>query len=228
MPTRVLVVEDDPAIQELIRFTLQKAGLEPVAAESAEAAEAALRAELPDAVLIDWMLPKLSGLALAQKLRAEGRTAKLPLIMVTARGEEADRVAGLESGADDYLVKPFSPSELVARVKAILRRSARPGSPEGGIVRLGDKLSLDPGRHEARVHGRTVSLTSTEFSLLLILSRRPGWVFTREQILDSLWGDEKDVIDRTVDVHIRHLREKLGDAGSLIKNIRGVGYKIES
>ncbi len=224
MPTRVLVVEDDPAIQELIRFTLQKAGLDPVAAESAEAAEAALRAELPDAVLIDWMLPKLSGLALAQKLRAEGRTAKLPLIMVTARGEEADRVAGLESGADDYLVKPFSPRELVARIQAVLRRRA----PHAAEMRLvAGPLSLDPISYEVTLDGRAVELASAEFKLLRFFMAHPGRVFSRAQLLDQVWGDHVFIEERTVDVHIRRLRQALGPKGEqLIETVRGAGYKL--
>jgi len=224
----VAVVDDETDILELVRLHLERAGFAVRPFAAARPLLRYLDKHLPDLLVLDLMLPDGDGLEICQALKREPRSAALPILILTAKAEKPDIVLGLEFGADDYLVKPFSPSELVARVKAILRRSARPGSPEGGIVRLGDKLSLDPGRHEARVHGRTVSLTSTEFSLLLILSRRPGWVFTREQILDSLWGDEKDVIDRTVDVHIRHLREKLGDAGSLIKNIRGVGYKIES
>jgi two-component system phosphate regulon response regulator PhoB len=201
MGTTVLVVEDDPAIQELIRFTLQKAGLKPVAAPSAEAAQAALAAELPDVVLIDWMLPKMSGLALARELRAAPRTAKLPLIMVTAKGEEGDRVAGLEGGADDYLVKPFSPRELVARIQAVLRRRA-----------------LD---------GRAVELASAEFKLLRFFMAHPGRVFSRAQVLDQVWGDHVFIEERTVDVHIRRLRQALGPKGEqLIETVRGAGYKL--
>jgi len=224
MTTRVLVVEDDPAIQELIRFTLQKAGLEPVAAESAEEAEAALKAELPDVVLIDWMLPKMSGLALAQKLRAEGRSAKLPLIMVTARGEEADRVAGLETGADDYLVKPFSPRELVARIQAVLRRRA----PHAAEMKLAvGQLQLDPISYEVTLDGRVVELASAEFKLLRFFMAHPGRVFSRAQVLDQVWGDHVFIEERTVDVHIRRLRQALGPKGeALIETVRGAGYKL--
>ncbi|MCK6384148.1 MAG: phosphate regulon transcriptional regulator PhoB [Rhodocyclaceae bacterium] len=226
MTTKILVVEDDPAIQELIRFTLQKAGLAPVAAESAEAAEAALRAELPDVVLIDWMLPKMSGLALARKLRAEGRTARLPLIMVTARGEEGDRVAGLESGADDYLVKPFSPRELVARIQAVLRRRA----PHAAEMKLAiGPLQLDPISYEVTLGGRAVELASAEFKLLRFFMAHPGRVFSRSQVLDQVWGDHVFIEERTVDVHIRRLRQALGPKGEqLIETVRGAGYKLAS
>ncbi|MBI4988478.1 MAG: phosphate regulon transcriptional regulator PhoB [Rhodocyclales bacterium] len=224
MTTRVLVVEDDPAIQELIRFTLEKAGLKPVAAASAEEAQAALKAELPDVVLIDWMLPKMSGLALAQQLRATPRTAKLPLIMVTAKGEEADRVAGLESGADDYLVKPFSPRELVARIQAVLRRRA----PHAAEMKLtAGPLSLDPISYEVTLDGRAVELASAEFKLLRFFMAHPGRVFSRAQVLDQVWGDHVFIEERTVDVHIRRLRQALGAQGEqLIETVRGAGYKL--
>ena len=224
MTTTVLVVEDDPAIQELIRFTLQKAGLRPLAAPSAEEAQAALAAELPDVVLIDWMLPKLSGLALARELRAAPRTAKLPLIMVTARGEEGDRVAGLESGADDYLVKPFSPRELVARIQAVLRRRA-PHAAE--MMLTVGPLALDPISYEVTVDGHIVELASAEFKLLRFFMAHPGRVFSRAQVLDKVWGDHVFIEERTVDVHIRRLRQALGPKGeALIETVRGAGYKL--
>jgi len=224
MGTTVLVVEDDPAIQELIRFTLQKAGLKPVAAPSAEAAQAALAAELPDVVLIDWMLPKMSGLALARELRGAPRTAKLPLIMVTAKGEEGDRVAGLEGGADDYLVKPFSPRELVARIKAVLRRRA-PHAAEMTLT-VGP-LQLDPISYEVTLDGRAVELASAEFKLLRFFMAHPGRVFSRAQVLDQVWGDHVFIEERTVDVHIRRLRQALGPKGEqLLETVRGAGYKL--
>ncbi len=224
MTTTVLVVEDDPAIQELIRFTLQKAGLAPVLALSAEAALAALNAELPDVVLIDWMLPKMSGLALAQQLRAAPRTAKLPLIMVTAKGEEGDRVAGLEGGADDYLVKSFSPRELVARIQAVLRRRA----PHAAELTLAiGPLQLDPISYEVTLDGRAVELASAEFKLLRFFMAHPGRVFSRAQVLDQVWGDHVFIEERTVDVHIRRLRQALGPKGeALIETVRGAGYKF--
>jgi len=224
MTTRVLVVEDDPAIQELIRFTLQKAGLKPIAALSGEAAQAALNAELPDVVLIDWMLPKMSGLALARELRGAPRTAKLPLIMVTAKGEEGDRVAGLEGGADDYLVKPFSPRELVARIQAVLRRRA----PHAAEMTLAvGPLQLDPISYEVTLDGRAVELASAEFKLLRFFMAHPGRVFSRAQVLDQVWGDHVFIEERTVDVHIRRLRQALGPKGeALLETVRGAGYKL--
>ena len=224
MTTRVLVVEDDPAIQELIRFTLQKAGLKPIAALSGEAAQAALNAELPDVVLIDWMLPKMSGLALARELRGAPRTAKLPLIMVTAKGEEGDRVAGLEGGADDYLVKPFSPRELVARIQAVLRRRA-PHAAEMSLA-VGP-LQLDPISYEVTLDGRAVELASAEFKLLRFFMAHPGRVFSRAQVLDQVWGDHVFIEERTVDVHIRRLRQALGPKGeALLETVRGAAFKV--
>jgi two-component system phosphate regulon response regulator PhoB/two-component system alkaline phosphatase synthesis response regulator PhoP len=223
----IAVVDDEPDILELIGLHLSRAGY---AVKSFAAAKPLLHyvgKQLPDLLVLDLMLPDGDGLEICKSLKKDARTQALPILILTAKGEKADIVLGLEFGADDYLVKPFSPAELVARVKAILRRSLTPGAGAADLIRVGADLVIEPGRHAARVGERTVALTSTEFSILLILSRNPGWVFTREKILDALWGDEKDVIDRTVDVHIKHLREKLGAAGALIKNIRGVGYKIE-
>ncbi len=224
MTTRVLVVEDDPPIQELMRFSLEKGGHRVTLAASAEEALAALKAALPDVVLIDWMLPKMSGLALARQLREASRTAQLPLIMVTARGEEADRVAGLEGGADDYLVKPFSPRELLARIQAVLRRRA-PHAAETSLV-VG-ALHLDPVSYEVTLEGHPVELAPTEFRLLRFFMAHPGRVFTRAQVLDQVWGDHVFIEERTVDVHIRRLRQALGPQGEqLIETVRGAGYKL--
>jgi two-component system phosphate regulon response regulator PhoB/two-component system alkaline phosphatase synthesis response regulator PhoP len=227
-PKRVIaVVDDEPDILELIGLHLSRAGFAVKSFVAAKPLLHYLGKQLPDLLVLDLMLPDGDGLEICKSLKMEARTKALPILILTAKGEKPDIVLGLEFGADDYMVKPFSPAELVARVKAILRRSAKPGTDADDLIRVGADLIIDPGRHAARVSEGTVALTSTEFSILLILSRNPGWVFTREKILDALWGDEKDVIDRTVDVHIKHLREKLGAAGSMIKNIRGVGYKIE-
>ena len=227
-PKRVIaVVDDEPDILDLIRLHLLRAGFIVKAFASARPLLQYLEKNLPDLLVLDLMLPDGDGMEICKSLKGDPRRSVLPIIILTAKGEKSDIVLGLEFGADDYLVKPFSPSELVARVKAVLRRSMAPGPDREELVCIGEHLAIDPGRHSAVVDGRPVSLTSTEFSILLILSRNPGWVFSREKILDALWGDEKDVIDRTIDVHIKHLREKLGAAGTLIKNIRGVGYKIE-
>ncbi len=223
----IAVVDDEPDILELIALHLTRAGFMVKSFAAARPLLQYLGKQLPDLLVLDLMLPDGDGLEICKSLKGEQRSSTLPILILTAKGEKPDIVLGLEFGADDYLVKPFSPSELVARIKAVLRRSSAPDPQNINLIRVGEMLAIDQGRHHALVNGRAVELTSTEFSILLILSRNPGWVFTREKILDALWGDEKAVIDRTIDVHIRHLREKLGPAGALIKNIRGVGYKIE-
>jgi two-component system phosphate regulon response regulator PhoB len=222
---RVLVVEDDPAIQELLRFTLRKSGFAATVAGSAEEGMTALGGALPDVVLIDWMLPRTSGIALARQLRQNPRTADLPIIMVTARGEETDRVEGLETGADDYLVKPFSPRELVARIQALLRRRA-PHVSES--VLTAGPLRLDPSTYEVTFDGLRITLAPTEFKLLRFLMANPGRVFTRAQLLDKVWGDHVFIEERTVDVHVRRLRQALGEeAGQqLIETVRGAGYRL--
>ena len=222
----VLVVEDDKGIQELLRFTLVCGGYQPRCAATAEEAETLLVESLPDIALIDWMLPGKSGLALLRKLRGDRRTRKLPIILLTARGEEADRVSGLEGGADDYIVKPFSPKELLARVQAVLRRCA----PEfvRGTLRVG-LLELDTVSHEARAGGQRLSLTPTEFRLLRFLMAHPGRVYSRQQLLDKVWGDQVYIEDRTVDIHIRRLRVALGPAAEhLVETVRGAGYKLSA
>ncbi|HNF90907.1 MAG TPA: phosphate regulon transcriptional regulator PhoB [Accumulibacter sp.] len=221
---RVLVVEDDRGIQELLRFTLVCGSYQPVCADTAEEAETLLRETLPDIALIDWMLPGKSGLALVGKLRNERRTRSMPIILLTARGEEADRVAGLEGGADDYIVKPFSTKELLARVQAVLRRCA----PEfaKGTLSAGP-IELDTVSHEARVLGRRITLTPTEFRLLRFLMANAGRVYTRQQLLDHVWGDHVYIEDRTVDIHIRRLRVALGPvAEQMVETVRGTGYKL--
>jgi two-component system phosphate regulon response regulator PhoB len=224
MSASVLVVEDDIAIQELIGFTLQRAGFKADLVATAEEGAARLREQLPDVVLLDWMLPRMSGLALARKLREDPRTRELPIIMVTARGEEADRVEGLEQGADDYLVKPFSPRELVARIQAVLRRRA-PQSAD--VVLTAGPLRLDPSSHETTVDGQRIGLAPTEFRLLRFFMAHPGRVFSRAQVLDQVWGDHVFIDERTVDVHVRRLRQALGEAhADVIETVRGAGYKL--
>ena len=223
---QVLVVEDDKAIQELLRFTLLRGGYQPLCADSAEQAETLLREMLPDIALIDWMLPGRSGLALTGRLRNAPRTRSLPIILLTARGEELDRVAGLEGGADDYIVKPFSPKELLARVQAVLRRCA-PEYVKGTLV--AGPIVLDTVSHEASVDGERITLTPTEFRLLRFLLANPGRVYTRQQLLDNVWGDHVYIEDRTVDIHIRRLRVALGPlAEQLVETVRGAGYKLSA
>jgi two-component system phosphate regulon response regulator PhoB len=223
---RVLVVEDDKGIQELLRFALLRGGYQPLCADSAEHAETLLRETLPDLALIDWMLPGQSGLALIGRLRKEMRTRSLPVILLTARGEEPDRVAGLEGGADDYVVKPFSPKELLARVQAVLRRCS-PEHAKGSLS--AGPITLDTVSHEASVDGQPITLTPTEFRLLRFLMASPGRVYSRQQLLDNVWGDHVYIEDRTVDIHIRRLRVALGPvAEQMVETVRGAGYKMSS
>ena len=225
MHEKIYIVEDESDIAELLKIHLEKNGYVPKAFSSAEKFFKRLESELPDLLLLDLMLPDMDGLEICKKLRADSRTADLPIIILSAKGDETDKVLGLEFGADDYIVKPFSPRELIARVKVIFRRTVQ--QAEGSILKAGELMEIDLGKHVVRVQGKPVELTSSEFKILTILAEKPGWVFSREKILDRIWGYEKAVIDRTVDVHIRHLREKLGPAADAIKNIRGVGYKLE-
>jgi len=224
MPT-ILTVEDEPAILELLRVNLADAGYTVREAADAETAQAILRESLPDLVLLDWMLPGLSGLALAKQLRADARTRGLPIIMVTARGDEADKVAGLEAWVDDYVTKPFSPRELRARIKSVLRRRA----PEAAQEPLeAGTLRLDPVTHRVTSGERPVQLGPTEFRLLRFLMARPERVHSRAQLLDQVWGDQVYIEERTVDVHIRRLRLALEPHGQegLIETVRGAGYRL--
>jgi DNA-binding response OmpR family regulator len=221
----IAVVDDEPDIVELISVHLGRTGFKVAGFLNAKDFFDFIGKKVPDLILLDLMLPDADGFEICKYLRGQDRYAAVPIIMVTAKGEETDKVLGLELGADDYITKPFSPKELVARVKAVLRRRER-GEDVQKIL-IGDILVLYPEKHEAYIEDRRAELTATEFKILMLLVSKKGWVFTRDQILDYLWGHEKAVLDRTIDVHIRHLREKLGRAGSLIKNIRAVGYKLE-
>ncbi len=221
----IAVVDDEPDILELLRLGLSRAGFRVAAFPDAGSFWKSLEKETPALVLLDLMLPDADGVEVCRSLRRrEGGTA-LPIIMLTARGTEADKVLGLEIGADDYVTKPFSMKELVARIHAVLRRPDRDG--ETKTIEFGP-LRIDIEKHEVLVEGRPVELTATEFRILQLLASRRGRVLTRDQILDVLWGHEKIVVDRTIDVHIRNLREKLGPAAGLVKNIRGIGYKVEA
>jgi two-component system phosphate regulon response regulator PhoB len=221
----ILVVEDEPAILELLRVNLADAGYDVKAAADAEAAKAAIKGPLPDLVLLDWMLPGQSGIAFARELRADSRTRELPIIMVSARGEESDRVAGLEAWVDDYVTKPFSPRELKARIKAVLRRRAPEAAQEPLAV---GPIRLDPTTHRVTVDAKPLHLGPTEFRLLRFLLARPERVHTRAQLLDQVWGDHVYIEERTVDVHIRRLRVALEPFGvqDLIETVRGAGYRI--
>jgi DNA-binding response OmpR family regulator len=223
----VAVVDDDPDIVELVTLHLRKAGMKVRGFADAEAFYRFLHQDAPDLVLLDLMLPDADGMEICKYLRKHERLAPVPVIMLTARADELDRVLGLEMGADDYITKPFSPKELTARVKAVLRRT-EPHAPVTHEVLIGGLLAIDLRKHLVAVEGRAVEVTPVEFRILECLASKMGWVFSREKILDFLWGHDKIVSDRTVDVHVRHLREKLGRASGLIKNVRGAGYKLEA
>jgi len=221
---KILAVEDESAIQALLRYALAQADFEVICVDSAELAQAAIRQELPALVLLDLMLPGMSGITLARQLRTEARTRELPIIMVTARADEADRIAGLDLGADDYVTKPFSPKELVARIRAVLRRRAPHHA--GAAITVGP-LHLDPQSRAVSCHGQPVNLGPTEFALLHYLMTHPNRATTRDQLLNVLRGDHTFLGDRTVDVYVRRLRAGLGPAGEdMIATVRGVGYKL--
>jgi two-component system phosphate regulon response regulator PhoB len=221
---RILVVEDEPAIQELLVYTLRQGGYEPVATATAERAIKVITEQLPALALLDVMLPGMSGIDLARRLRADARTRDLPIIMVTARGEEGDRVQGLELGADDYVTKPFSPKELLARIRAVLRRRA---PHQAGEAVAAGRVRLDPVAHAVTVDGALVALGPTEFQLLQFLMSNPNRAYSRDQLLNALRGDHAFLEDRTVDVYIRRLRASIGDDEQvLIQTVRGIGYKL--
>jgi two-component system, OmpR family, phosphate regulon response regulator PhoB len=227
MPAHILIVEDEPAIQALIAANLRRAGHEVSAALDAETAQRQIREALPDLILLDWMLPGMSGLDLARRLRAEPRSRSVPIIMLTARGEELDKVQGLEVGADDYVTKPFSPRELLARIQAVLRRR-QPQATEDTVS--AGELRLDPVSHRVTARGESVGIGPTEFRLLHFLMTHPERVHTRAQLLDQVWGDHVFVEERTVDVHIRRLRALLEPSGldSLVQTVRGTGYRLST
>jgi len=223
----IAILEDDPDIRKLIKVTLEKEGFKTVEFDRGDNFLKYISSSsyLPDMIILDLMLPDLDGLEICKKLRSGKNTYHLPIIIVSARGEELDRVLGLELGADDYITKPFSTRELVARIKATLRRIKK---VEGDSERINvGPLTLIPERFEAYVNEEKLTLTATEFQILLILAQKPGRVFSREEIINKLWRGEKIIMDRTIDVHIKKLRDKLGEAASIIKSIRGIGYKIE-
>ena len=220
---RVLIVEDEPSIAELISVNLRHNGFQPVWAEEGTAAQREMDAVLPDVILLDWMLPGQSGLALARKWRADSRTKAIPILMLTARGDEPDKIAGLEAGADDYITKPFSTQELLARIRAVLRRRAPEQVNDTAVV---GELVLDAATHRVTWHGRALKLGPTEFKLLNYLMKHPERVHSRSQLLDKVWGDHVFIEERTVDVHVKRLREALGPAGAMIETVRGAGYRL--
>ena len=222
---RILIVEDEPAIAELIAVNLRHGGFDPVVVGDGDAAQRTLDAVLPDAILLDWMLPGQSGIALARHWRKDDRTKSVPILMLTARGDEVDRVAGLDAGADDYITKPFSTQEMLARIRAVLRRRA----PElvKDAVSVGE-LTLDAATHRVNFRQQDIKLGPTEFKLLHYLMKHPERVHSRSMLLDRVWGDHVFIEERTVDVHVKRLREGLGEAGRMVETVRGAGYRMSA
>lgn len=225
----ILLVEDEPAIQELLAFNITQCGFHPIQALNATSAMEHIKRELPDLILLDWMLPEISGVELAKRLRADQRTHNIPIIMLTARSDEKDKILGLEAGADDYITKPFSPRELIARIRAVLRRRSPQLSDK--ITVVGD-LEISPVTHRVNIksNGKTITLGPTEFRLLHFFMTHPERVYSRSQLLDYVWGDHVFVEERTVDVHIRRLRQALEpyEMDHLIQTVRSNGYRLSS
>jgi two-component system phosphate regulon response regulator PhoB len=223
---RVLVIEDEEDILELVSYNLGKEGYQVTGVLSGEEGLAKALSEVPELVVLDLMLPGVDGLEVCRRLKQDTKTRSIPVVMISAKGEEADIVSGLELGADDYVTKPFSPRILVARIKAVLRRQREEKSDEMSSLSI-QGISIDPGRFEVRAGDDSVTLTVTEFRILHFLARHPGWVFTRYQIVDAVKGQDYAVTDRAVDVQIVGIRKKLGEYGSLIETVRGVGYRFK-
>jgi DNA-binding response OmpR family regulator len=219
------ILEDEQDIAELVAINLHKSGYNAKIFNKADSFISNLKNHVPDLLILDLMLPDMDGLEVCKYIRSKSEYATLPIIMLTAKSDELDRIIGLELGADDYVPKPFSPRELVARVKAVLRREIK--AHEETRISINEILDFDSRKHEVFVSGQKIEITTTEFRILALLVSRIGWVFSRQQILDVIDPTDKGILDRTVDVHIKNLREKLMDAGKFIKNIRGIGYKFE-
>jgi len=222
----ILVVDDEEDILELITYNLSREGYRVDPTTSGEEALERVFAKLPDLVILDLMLPGIDGLEVCRRLRADFKSKHVPIMMLTAKGEESDIVTGLELGADDYMVKPFSPRVLLARVRNLLRRRKAGSQDAGSVIRL-DELVIDPNRHEVTLEDKRVDMTYSEFGILHLLARQRGWVFTRHQIVSAVHGDDYPVTDRSIDVQIVNLRRKLGRYGQLIETVRGVGYRFK-
>lgn len=223
---RILVVDDEEDLLELIKYNLSKEGYRVAGVGTGEEAIRRARSDLPDLVVLDLLLPNVDGLEVCRVLKNDARTKHIPVVMLTAKGEEADMVTGLEMGADDYLAKPFSPRVLIARIKAVLRRRQSQTVDDDSPITVGEFV-IHPGRHETTVAGKAVDLTLTEFRLLQFLAQRPGWAFSRAQIVDAVKGEDYPVTERSVDVQVAGLRKKLGDFGTFVETVRGVGYRFK-
>jgi DNA-binding response OmpR family regulator len=224
----VLIVDDEADILELLRHHLLQAGFIVTTAQSGEEALNMINRQLPHLLVLDLMLPGMEGMEVARRLKATPRTARLPILILSARGDEKDILNGLESGADDYVTKPFSPRILIARIRTVLRRSGPPAGPRTDSLICISDIEIDLNRHRAAIKGCTLPLTFTEFHLLAFLARRPGWAFTRSEIMDAVRGDTHAATDRSVDVQIVGLRKKIGPYAKLIETVRGVGYRLKS
>jgi len=225
MNAKILVADDEEDVLNLVSMNLKNAGFTVIQAVDGKEALSKARSQLPSLMVLDLMLPEMSGLEVCKVLKGDPVTSKIPLIMLTAKAEEVDRIVGLELGADDYMTKPFSPRELVLRVKSVLRRGATPVDHSNDLVQIGS-ISVDRARHEVRIKGRPVELTATEFKLLTLLIERRGRVQNRDKLLNDVWGYESVIDTRTVDTHVRRLREKLGPAADCIETVRGFGYRV--
>lgn len=223
---KILLVDDEEDILELVKYNLGKEGYRVSSATTGEDALRMVGEHPPDVILLDLMLPGMDGLEVCRQLRNNPNTSDIPIIMLTAKGEDADVVTGLELGSDDYVTKPFSPRVLLARIRAVLRRKEQAEPEDVSVVRIHD-IVINPARHEVLVEGRPTILTATEFRILQFLVRRPGWVFSRDQIINAVRGEDYPVTDRSVDVQIVGLRKKLGEAGNWIETVRGVGYRFK-
>jgi len=222
----ILIVDDEEDILELLKYNLSREGYKVISATTGEEGLKLAKTKVPDLMILDLMLPGVDGLEVCRELKSDKNTANIPIIMLTAKSEEADMVTGLELGADDYIPKPFSPRVVLARMKSIFRRKAKKVEDDSSPINI-HELSINPGRHEVLVDGESVELTFTEFRILYTLARRPGWVFSRYQIVDAVRGDDYPVTDRSVDVQIVSLRKKLGKCGQYIETVRGVGYRFK-
>ena len=226
---KILIVEDEEDIQQLVGFNLIKAGFQVEYADSGEQALEKIKRQHPDLILLDIMLPDIDGIEVCKVLRSDNQTADIPIVMLTAKGEEADIISGFELGADDYITKPFSPKILVSRIKAVLRRKLKdsaPHDPERGEVITVGNIVINPGHHEVMINSQPVNLTPTEFGILKLLARRPGWVFSRQQIIDEVRGYDYLVTPRAIDVQVFSLRKKMEESGKKIETVRGIGYRF--
>jgi len=227
MPSKVLIVEDDPDIVDILSYNLKQADLKVTSVPDGSSALAEVKRRLPDLILLDLMLPKVDGLEVCRLLKGEPETKNVPIIMITAKGEEVDRIVGLELGADDYIIKPFSPREVVLRVRSVLKRSVANSQKEITAKIDANGVIIDIDRRQVNYKGKPIDLTATEFDLLLILAKTPGRVFTRNLLMDLVWGQDYYGVDRTVDTHMSRLRQKLGGGGKNLQTVHGIGYRFK-